>query len=77
MPTPVHGYENPSFFYEGMEVWIDCRLAGIKDRPPGCGLRCLVVAPHGDTARVVNEKYGFDRLMSKWDCYIKHVDNQS
>ena len=46
-----------TYFNEGMRVWIPWR----SPEHPRAGLRCVVVAAHGFTARVVNEAYGVDR----------------
>ena len=62
---------NPQWMYEGQTVYVSARLV-IPDAKPTTGLRCTVVAAHGNHARVVNEEYNFNRLMSKWDLWVKN-----
>ena len=57
------------WMYPGQIVYVDARLVK-TDAKPGQGLRCKVAAAHGDTARVVNESWGFDQLMDKYDLWV-------
>jgi hypothetical protein len=66
MPPP----KNPPWLYEGLVVYVDPRLAGVYDRKPGTGLRCVVTAAHGDHGRVENEAYHFSRLLSRWQMWL-------
>lgn len=63
-------YINPSFLNDGMTVWIDCRLAGIRGKKPGIGLKCSVVAAHGNHGLLENTQYKFRKLVSIWDMYV-------
>jgi hypothetical protein len=63
-------YRNPAWLYEGQVVYIDPRLAGLRGLPSGTGMKCRVEAAHGDHGLVVSERFGFRRLMSKWDMWL-------
>ena len=64
-------FKNPSYLEDDLEVYIDCRYVGIKDKPEGTAVRCVVTKACGMHGQVENEKYGFSRLMSIYDLYIR------
>jgi hypothetical protein len=75
--TPGSGYDHPAYFDEGMFVMVPCTKAhaeaiGAGDRwSATCGIRCKVVVAAGEHARVVHERAGIDRWVSKYGCLVK------
>jgi hypothetical protein len=67
---------NPDYLYEGQTVYVDPRLAGLRDLPPGTGMKCRVEAAHGDHGLLVNERFGFRRLVSRWEMWVPMTTNQ-
>jgi hypothetical protein len=61
---------NPDWLHEGQSVYIDARMAGITGCKAGTGLRCKVEVAHGDAGLLVNEKYNFRKLVSRWEMWI-------
>jgi hypothetical protein len=76
--TWKEGYASPTFFNEGMEVWLPYRFPEpetIIDPPAGRkAVRCKVLVAAGDMARVINEKYGIDTWVDLLDVAIKEDD---
>ena len=64
--TPEPDYPIPDYLYEGQEVIVSVIHDG-KCK----GLRCKVIAAHGNHGRIANEAYNYDRLISRWDMRIK------
>lgn len=60
-------YTNPAFFDEGMTVYVQWNSTS------RVGVRCRVVTAMGDSARVVNEARGIDRIVSRWDVFTEVV----
>lgn len=74
-PRPGSGYDTPAFFDEGMVVLVPCTKAqaeaiGVR-WTPGCAIKCKVVVAAGEHARVVHERAGIDRWVSRYGCVVK------
>lgn len=66
--TPEPNFPIPDWLYQGQTVYVCYRY---ENR--WVGLPCKVAVACGDTGRLVNEKYSYDRWVSRWDMRVKRT----